>query len=199
MRVGNNRAKGMCARLRCATLTPLILCLMTFFISAAAKADSLKMQQVKSAVAYNIAKFVEWPEWVYEQRPKQLQLCFYQTNPWSSAINTVAGKFVKQRKLVYRIVKNDAIRGCDMLVVSESWLKEFYQHYKTAELKGIMTIADLGERRHLPENSVGIVLAIIRKGKGIGFEIDRDRARAHQLNISSELLKLATIVTPGGD
>lgn len=199
MKVGNINAKGMCARLWYSTVMPLLLCLITFLNSSVAKAESQKMQRVKSAVAYNVAKFVEWPEWVYEQRPRQLQLCFYQTNPWSSAINTVAGKLVKQREFVYRIVKDDFIQGCDMLVVSDPWLKVFYQRYKTVELKGIMTIADLGKKQHLPENSVGIVLAIVRKGKGIGFEIDRDRAHAHQLNISSELLKLATIVTTGGD
>ena len=61
----------------------------------------------------------------------------------------------------------------------------------------ILTILDLTADNQGGKAYAGIMVALVRKGSKIGFEINLDEVHGAGLRMSSELLKLATLVKGG--
>ena len=161
-----------------------------------AETETEKINKIKAAFVLNIAKFITWPSRVYEQRPDRLMLCFYRHNPMGKALTSIDGRRVKERRLHKKTVSSLSEGStCDILMVSsfelENLRKELRQHYDTP----VLIVADLTDRKTHGVAYDGVQLSLVRKGKGIGFEVNLERVNRAGLKISSELLKLATIVS----
>lgn len=163
-----------------------------------ADVDAAKLKQVKAAFVLNIAKFVTWPQAVYQQRPQQLMLCHYQQNTLGEAVGIIEGKSVEGRRLSKKTVDNLPQSGsCDILLVPTAALAELEGEAQDGFDKPVLTIADLTDRRGVGQAHKGVLVALVRKGSSIGFEVNLQQAQKRGLKVSSELLKLATIV--GGE
>lgn len=174
------------------TLLVLLACLLPFNLQA--ETHEYKLQQVKAAILYNIAKFVRWPEQSIADTPDALTICHYRENNLSLAFLTIAGKQVQHRLVEEKLIKTlDEADHCAMLLIPFSQLQLFAYDQTDHGPLPILTIADLTETYASQVNNSRAAVNLIRKDKRIGLDIFLPEVTRNGLVISSELLKLARI------
>jgi hypothetical protein len=147
---------------------------------------------VEAAVAYNVLKFVEWPEGAPLHASPSLELCVLADPPFAAAATAeLAGRSVGGRPLRVREVQAgadaDAHRGCHAVFVGAVPDPE-----RTAFLlarEGIVTFArgaGLGAR--------GILFNFYVDGERIRFEVNLAAARRAHVRVSARLLSVARVV-----
>jgi hypothetical protein len=141
---------------------------------------------MKAAFLYNFARFVEWPD-----RADTMQICVLGRDPFGRVLDdTLQGKKVHERTLrVLRLTRMEEAANCQLLFVSPS---------EEARLPAILT--ELKGRKVL---TIGESPQFVRLGGMIAFHVENQRVR-FQINLraveqsglimSSQLLKLATLV-----
>ena len=168
-------------------------------ISLPSHADNTqdKVNRVKAAFVYNIAKFVAWPDAILQQRPDQLQICLYQQNFLAEGLQSVIGRVIHGRKLTQKIIPNlRQVHDCDILLLSANSMASYLQEH-VEKNHAVLTIADLTAETTQGKVYQGIVLNLIRRGSSIGFEVNLKQVEQRQLEVSSRLLKLARILEEG--
>jgi YfiR/HmsC-like len=90
--------------------------------------------QVKAAFLFNFAKFVEWPSEAFSDSNAPLVITVFGEDPFNGSLEAVKGKFVNNRKLTIRRVRDiQDIGKCNVLFVSPSAKKNWpatWRHYK---------------------------------------------------------------------
>lgn len=143
--------------------------------------------QVKSAMLFNMLKFMDWPT----EGTQQLQVCVVGKGPFVTGVATLHGKMVKGRTLSVQQLSSagGGLQECDVLAfgdVDRSTLVQLLEQSRTAPL---VTLSDTpGFIR-----SGGVVGFVLQGGK-VRFEINQASALRHRVRISSQLLKLATTI-----
>lgn len=156
-----------------------------------------KVNRVKAAFVYNIAKFVTWPDAVLQQRPDQLQICLYQQNFLAEGLQSVIGRAIQGRKLTQKVIPSlSQVEDCDILLLSANSMTSYLQE-RLEKNHAVLTIADLTAETTQGKVYQGIVLNLIRRGSSIGFEVNLQQVEQRQLEVSSRLLKLARILEEG--
>ncbi len=154
------------------------------------QASLLKEYKIKAALLYNFARFIEWPAEAFTDPNSPLVYAVLGVDPFDTALETIEGKTVRGRKLVIRRIKKiDAIEDCHVLFISTSE-KGHLPHILKA-VKG-MNVITIGEMERFAE--LGGMINLVKTGTKIKFEINVEAVRESGLKISSNLLKLATIV-----
>lgn len=173
----------------------LLLLLCCPLQSISAEMHTAKVGQIKSAFIYNIAKFVTWPENL-ERHPTQLQICFYQRNFIGQAFETLEGRLIHGRIVEKRVVRNLALsQECDILLLHQSELESYQQEYEAESAdKGLLTIVDLTANKEQGKVYSGVLMNLVRRKNSIGFEVSLQQVKQRQLDMNSQLLKLATIL-----
>ena len=152
-----------------------------------AHADPLPEYAIKAAFIYNFATFTEWPE----KNTETLNLCILGSDPFGNGLSSIEGKLVGNARLVTRQIatSDSALRGCQMVFISESEKDGLPRILNIAREAGILTIADMpGAARQ------GVMIGLLVEQTKVTFEINLDAARRARLNISSKLLRLAKAV-----
>lgn len=150
--------------------------------------------QVKAAFLYNFAKFVEWPESDASEASKQLVLGILGKDPFGEDIRTIAGKRVKDRTLyVIRAQRLEELDNCQILFISASMKGHVHTVLKKMDGKPVLTVSDSRGFAHQ-----GVMINLITIDNKIRFEINPDAVERSGLKISSQLLKLATLVKNEG-
>lgn len=197
---GKSAQDSVLSRFKHLCLTPLLfvgLILATLPLSGQAAPPNTKLNQIKTAFIYNIAKFVTWPDDVHEIRPATLSICFYRKDYLGRGFSSIKGKHIKQRRVEKHIIDSSSgDSNCDILLIEASQLSRFNAESAQLSTKPVLTIADLTDRH--PDQHVypGISMNLVRQGKMIGFEVNLTEVGARRLTMSSELLKLARIIGP---
>ena len=183
-------------------LVAVLLCaLMCMVLPSRAHADhpeSHRITLVKAAVVLNIVRFVSWPEYAFADPYSPINLCYYRTNPFPDALESIEGKSVSGRKLVTRKVDSmlDA-SGCQIMLVAlaemENYNKVSSSVTRTARPPAMLTLADRTDDTSADWHT-DIMVSLIRTGSRIGFEVNLHASKEAGLKISSELLKHARIV-----
>jgi YfiR/HmsC-like len=148
-------------------------------VSARAGGAQVETAEVKAALLFNFAKFVDWAP---SDRP--LLICTYATDAFAQIVRrVVSGRTISDRPIVVRgLSRGDEASTCDVVYV------------------GASTAQDLSGVRRRPTLTVGEGLAFIREGGIISLYAEGDRlrfavsaanARFAGLVISSKLLALA--------
>ena len=71
---------------------------------------------VKAAFLYNFAKFTVWPATAFANRETPLRLCLLGKDPFQGALDSLAGKTVRKRKLeIHRLAKATAVGNSPLL------------------------------------------------------------------------------------
>ena len=145
---------------------------------------------VKSAFIYNFAKFVEWPSGTFADNAAPLVLCVLGEDPMQVALTTVAGKMIGAHPLVVKAAApNEDLPECHMLFISGAQHGELGAILNRIGRRPVLTIGDSeGFARG------GVIINLAKARGKIRFEINLEAAKRGGLNISSKLLKLATIV-----
>lgn len=153
-------------------------------------AEALTESQVKAAYLYNFAKFVEWPAEAFTAAQAAFVLCVPGTTGLGGALSGIDGKPVQGRPLqVRRNVRPDELKACHLLFVPES------EEHATAEWlrrAGTLPVLTVGASEGFA--AAGGVIGFVTGEERVQFEINPDAAGRVNLKISSQLLKLATIV-----
>lgn len=156
----------------------------SFLISAAHSAD-----EIESAMLYNFVKFVEWPAGALGGTGAPVTVCVMGGAMVPVLEAALRNKAVDGHPIgVRRLDASQDPRSCQILYVRVSDRKEAAKILQAARLAPILTI---GERAQFSRQ--GGVIAFIRDGRRIRFEINLDAAERAGLQISSKLLQLAAI------
>src|SRR5690349_12422511 len=100
--------------------------------------------QVKAAMLFNMAKFIDWPADAFSSEHAPLTVCILGKNPFGAALDTLQGKTVKGRQLVVRQVERpDGISACHILFVSDSEKRAIPVILGGLKQQGILTVSDL--------------------------------------------------------
>jgi len=146
--------------------------------------------QVKAALVFNIAKYVDWPPSAFAQESTPLMICNLGSGGFTSAVEDLQGKPFKGRPVTVRqIAKPEEGRSCHVLVIGEADQNLIQSFLAKLRNQAVLSISDRDRFAHS-----GGVVGFYTQGNKVRFEINLLSAQQHQLRISSQLLKLARIV-----
>ena len=142
--------------------------------------------EVKAAFLYNFARFVEWP-----QSKDQLTFAVLGRDPFGSVLDdTVSGKTVLGRRIeVRRASRVEEARDAQIVFVCASERSTTPIILKALERPGLLTV---GEVDGFAQS--GGAINFTMQGRKVRFEINPTTAEQARLKMSSQLLKLATLV-----
>lgn len=145
--------------------------------------------EVKAAFLYNFARFVEWPPDALRAEP--FVIAVLGRDPFGTVLDeTVFGKTVAGRPIqVRRASRVDEVRDAQIVFVSASEGPNMPAILKALERPGVLTVGDVegfAER--------GGAINFTMQARKVRFEINPVRAEQAHLKMSSQLLKLATLV-----
>ena len=176
-------------------IVPLI-CFVAFGVATAepssARADETlrREYEIKAALLYNFAKFVEWPDETVPETSAPLTLCVLGDDPFGPALESIDGKTIRSRRLVIkRSVTARDVSTCHILFISSSEEKHLAQILEVLRTSSTLTI---GETQGFTQNG-GIINLAVESNK-VRFEINANAADRAGLKISSKLLSLASVV-----
>lgn len=156
-----------------------------------AAADSTAEYEVKAAMIYNFALFVEWPEGNGGPPNPPLVLCALGQDPFGAALeNTFRGKTVGGRNLAIRRFSKlaELQQPCHMLFVSRSESEQLPEILRSLGSAPVLTLGDIKDFAGL-----GGIIGFTLEDSKVGFEINLEAAHRAGLKISYKLLRLATV------
>jgi hypothetical protein len=167
----------------------LVLFALVLLLSCLGPAWATVGSQLKAAVVFNIAKFVEWPPGAFPSSTAPLVLGVPERDALAEALGSLDGKIVQGRPLmVKKNARLEELKKCQVVVISDpgaaaSLLNNF---------RGlpILTITD-----NLANfaRSGGVINIAEEEGK-IKLQVNLGAATRSHLTINSQLLKLTTVV-----
>ena len=147
--------------------------------------------QVKAVYLYNFAKFIDWPPGAEKNSP--FTVCVLGRDPFGSVLDeTLAGETVGSRKPVARRIASAAETKCEILYISASEAGRAKQVLASIDKPGILTVSDVPD---FTANG-GMIQFVLMDNK-IRFEVNLAAAEKAGLTVSSQLLKVATVVRKG--
>ncbi|MDD5035854.1 MAG: YfiR family protein [Methylococcaceae bacterium] len=177
-----NRAEGMFRKL--ARFLPFILAV------AQAEGASPSEYEVKAAFIHNFAKFVQWP---MSSGSNTLRLCIVGDNPFANALEVIRDQAIDGKHWEFQFLRTPQnLDRCQVAFISVSETGKLNAIVESLGGKPVLTIGDgegFAER--------GLIINFYLENQKVRFEINPNAARRAGLAISSQLLKLARIVTVG--
>ena len=147
--------------------------------------------QVEAAYLYNFGRFVEWPAKGTLPQDSSFSICVLGEDPFGQALDTtLAGETIgKQRVTARRISSPQMSDDCQILFISSSEANRLNKIMEALDKSAILTVSDIpqfSQRR-------GMIQFVLEENR-IRFEVNLTAAQRAGLTLSSELLKVATVV-----
>ena len=175
----------------------LVFCLAHAMIPriTAGQGDSAGEYELKAAMLYNLAHFVEWPPSAYPDPQAPFQLCILGRDPFGSSLASILLKqTVNGRPVLVRHSQNDrGIRACHLLYVSSSERKATVQIFSTLKGSSVLTVGEMTQFA-----AHGGMIQFTLEDQQVRFEINVDAASRAGIKISSRVLVLARIIKDQG-
>ena len=164
-------------------------------VSFATEHPTASEYQLKAAVLFNIAKFVEWPEGDSGEIDETMDICVLGNDPFGPALAPVIGKTIRSRSvLVHRLLEiPKPPEKCEIMFIAGSEANRLSGLIRLLESSPVLTISDMDQ---FAERG-GMVNLGISDNK-INFKINPDAVSRSGLVINPQLLALATIVRNDG-
>lgn len=149
--------------------------------------------QVKAAFLYHFAKYVQWPDEAFWGPQEPFVVGVLGEDPFGRVLEeTLDGKTVLDRPIAIRRLGNvEEALAAHILFVSSSEERDLPRILGSLRGRAVLSA---GETNGFAES--GGIVGFKLKSKRVRFEINLSRAEEARLRISSQLLKLATIVSP---
>ncbi len=162
------------------------------FARAQSNADEY---QVKAALLFHFAQFVDWPAGTLDAGDASVKLCIFDDEPRRRELqDTIEGKLIGGRVYHVRLIDQlQEISNCNILFLSRDEARR--QNAIVKSLRGLPVLT-VGETPNFLSDG-GMIRFHLDEGK-IRFDINLRAANSSHLKISSRLLLLATSVTRGG-
>ena len=154
--------------------------------------ESLEREyEIKAAFLYNFVKFVEWPAEALPEANPTLNICVLGVDPFGTALESLRNKTVKGKSLAIRRLEGvDDLGGCHVLFISSSEVKKVAEIVRALKGSSILTVGDM---ERFAERG-GIINLVVDRNR-VRFDINVGSAERARLKISSQLLKLARVLT----
>jgi len=165
----------------------ILLCGLSLIFSSHARADETAEYTLKAAFLYNFALFTTWPE----RSVDNFNLCIYGKDPFNQDFDSLMKKKnINDRKvIIHRINTIDHLNQCQLVFISRSAIGNLTNVIDSLKDKPVLTVADSPG-----VSEQGVVLNMNVKDDKITFEANLTTAKKAGLNLSSQLLRLATQV-----
>jgi hypothetical protein len=149
---------------------------------------------VKAAYLYNFAKFVEWPPGAFANADAPLLICIAGDNPFGDALAMLSGKTVESHPLEVRpIPAATGLDQCHIVFIGRAEQGRFKTVLAKLARLPILTVSDIGGFAQ-----AGGMIGLVEADQRIRFDINLATTHQANLKLSSQLLKLATIVEQSG-
>lgn len=189
---GLSFAAGRIARVwfrRCWAVAVCLLLNVTLPASGA-RASEFDEYAVKAAYLYNFAKFVEWPSGAFANADAPLSICIAGDNPFGGALDSLSGKMVESRPVAVRHVPAaTGLEKCHIVYIGRAEQGRFKAVLAKLARLPILTVGDIADFAQ-----EGGMIGLVEAEQRIRFNINLAATRQANLKLSSQLLKLATIV-----
>ena len=147
--------------------------------------------EIKAALLFNFANFVEWPAQAFPEGTTSITFGVLSENPFGKPLDSLKNKTLNGRKLVIKYFKNAReLEFCHVLFIASSEKKHVEQILQRLDGWSVLTIGET----ELFTQLGGMINFTVVESK-VQFEINMASAERAGLKISSKLLALATIVT----
>ena len=175
----------------------VVATLVLAMVAARARADvplphrSASEYEVKAGFLLNFARFVEWPPDTFHGPREPFVIAVLGRDPFGRVLDqTMAGKTVDGRRIeVRRLSRVDDVREAQIVFVCPSERENLASILKALDRPGVLIVGDTdGFADH------GGHINFIVQAHKVRFEINPGRAEQSRLKVSSQLLKLATLV-----
>ena len=170
----------------CRWLTFLIAALLTRPLWS----EAYNEYAVKAAYLYNFAKFVEWPPGAFSKNDAPLVICIAGDNPFGDTLTVISNKTVDNHPVE---VRNTSVMAsfdrCHIIFISRAEQGRFKTVLAKLARLPILTVSDISGFAQF-----GGMIELFEAEQRIRFNININAARQANLRLSSQLLKLATIV-----
>lgn len=170
----------------------VVVLVLTAPIAEPALGNSVTTEdKIKAAFVFNFIKFVSWPDKTFDSADAPIQLCVWGTNALEGALESLRSKTAKNRKIqvLYTQKAGDAL-GCHLLFIARHNATTLRDIIDQTSEKNILTISDI---KGFAQS--GGIIGLFRSEDQMRFAINVDAARRSGLRITSQLLKLAKIVS----
>jgi hypothetical protein len=145
---------------------------------------------LKAVFIYNFAKFTRWPDEVWNEKGPSLQICTIGYDPLAKALLRLHGRTLREHPVNIELKENTAqLNSCHVLYVANTVTHEAIEITQTL---GSMPILTISEMPNFSES--GGMIELYHSDGRIRFKINLQIIREAGLDLSSRLLKLATIV-----
>lgn len=168
----------------------LVMACLTLFSPHACLAETRKLSEyeVKAAYLYNFAKYVEWPAAAFPRENSPLIICTVGKSPLNDVIESLAGKTIKNRRLVIRqFSRIEDLSECHILFINAGVKTPLSQIITATSFRPILTVSDSKGFA-----AAGGIIEFLHVGDKIRFEINNRVAQRGGLHISSHMLRLGT-------
>jgi len=152
--------------------------------------DVPREYQVKAAVVFRFAHYVEWPEVATDKRTT-LEYCVWPPNPFGESLRQlVAGEMLGGRRLVVRdLTPTTSLATCDVLFLHGGAIRPVLARVRS---QPVLTVSDTPG--FLDQ---GGIIQLVRTDNRLGFNISLPAAERAGLRLSSHLLRLAGTLRGG--
>lgn len=154
--------------------------------------------QVKAAYLYNFSKFIKWPANAPSANSDSFTICVLGSDPFGAVLDgTVAGEAIDNKRVaVRRVATAKEAAGCRIVFISATEDARLKPLLLALDKSGALTVSDMPGF-----TDRGGMIQFVLDGHRVRFEINLAAASSAGLSLSSELLRVATVVrqTPPGD
>jgi len=161
--------------------------------AAAAEPPADLAAEIKAALLFNFAKFVEWPAEAFPDLSAPMTFCVYGEDSVGAGLEAlIRGETLSGRRLAVRRLRDlQQVRECHLLFVSaaeKGRVSETLAALRDARVLTVGEGADFLGR--------GGMIRLFLEQNRMRFDINLDAAEKSGLKISSKLLRLAQAVNP---
>jgi hypothetical protein len=177
--------------MRTASILTLILAATIAFAHGQA---SVTEDQVKAAYMFNFAKFVEWPGEVFSASAASMNFCAWGHNAVVDEVDSlVQGKAINGHPIkVRQLGRPEEVKQCHLVFVATANPRQQQQLLQAVKGLPVLLVGnDAGFARS------GGIIGFVMENTKVSFEVNLSAAQEAHLKISSKLLAIARIVSPG--
>lgn len=167
-----------------------VIFLLNFGRVSAVALEGLEVQ-IKGAMIVNFIRFVKWPPEDANHSGERFIVGVLGSDPMMEVLKTQEGKIIDGKALtIQRFDQLKGITECHILFVGDDWSRRINEILNTVQGVSVLTIGDAEEFCRQ-----GGMIRLFREKNNIRFEINNAAAVQANLQLSSKLLEIATVVS----
>jgi hypothetical protein len=166
----------------------ILFCFITVSQPLQAQNKAIQEYKVKAVFLYNFTQFIDWPSSAFNSPEEPFVIGIIGEDPFGPYLEeAVAGEKIGLHPIVVRHYTNlKDVGNCHILYINskdEDWVEKILS---SVSQKNILTVSDAPNF-----NRLGGILRFFTEDNKIRLQINVERSKAVQLNISSKLLSVA--------